>query len=378
MENCQDDECIRKIVSSAVKDCSVLVGFDGFVDRLTRPIRKRNNDGTTCFQTLSEFAEFLSSKGGMSGSIELEQIAIKLGGNNPITSYALGKAGANVYTIGAYGNPYINPIFGAINKYCKLYSFTAPGECWSYEFADNKIMNFINMKAEDFTYQKIVNAVNDTTVEKILTKCDLIALLNYSEQTNVLAIWEGMLQYNCKGLVGKKVYIDLSDCTRISSAYVFEAFGLIDKLTQISDVYLSLNDNEFLKLLQLYVDDSVSSAILQDTKLVKAYLLKLKAAIKVKCIILRTLEIFYGLQDDILVLTQNIIEQNPCCLTGAGDNQNAGICIGLCCNLSLLQSLRLGTLYGSYYMRKGKSGTFEDVMNQLTVNKSNNAIMELI
>ena len=53
-------------------------------------------------------------------------------------------------------------------------------------------------------------------------------------------------------------------------------------------------------------------------------------------------------------------EPNPKLTTGAGDNFNAGFCLGLALGLSPNLSLVLGTATSGYYVRNGQSPTLEE------------------
>lgn len=352
-------EQIKEKIASTV----IVVGFDACIDHITKPIRKRNYNSVTYFDTLSDFAKFLSDKGEMSGSIEMEETACKYGGNNPITSYALGKAGAMVHSIGAYGNEYIDPIFKSISNYCTLHSFASPGECWAYEFSQNKIMNYINVKAQDLTYHKIIQCINNDSFDNILDIADMIILLNYSEQANVIDIWKGILYNNIDRLKDKKMFFDLSDCTRIASECICDAIKTMQLFSQVSRVYLSLNNNEFLRLYNIYVDSSINHEHWENADSIPNHLRDLNKILNFELIVLRTLEAFYAVTNDTVYKVNNIFEEAPFCLTGAGDTQNAGICIGLSCGLSVEQALMLGVLYGNYYIKNGQSGTLTEILS---------------
>lgn len=353
-------EILRKLRANMDK-CRCIVGFDAFIDHITKYIRERDAETVTYFETLKEYAEFMINKGEMSGSIEMIELSKKLGGNNPILSYGLGKTGAKVISIGAYGEDKIHPIFTDIQKYCSLYTFTAPGECWSTEFTNNKIMNYINMDGEDFTYQKITESIGENTFIDMVEQAGLIVLVNYSEQTKVLDIWKGLLEKALiRAAAPRKFFFDLSDCTKLTDTSIYECLDTISKFRNYGKVFLSLNENEFSKLCALYISFEVNCKTNKDV--LNEYLIKLKQCISVDYIILRTLTVFYAVGDSDVEAVPNLIEENPLYLTGAGDNQNAGICMGLMSELSISDSLVLGVLYGNYYIRNGTGGKLEEIL----------------
>ena len=54
--------------------------------------------------------------------------------------------------------------------------------------------------------------------------------------------------------------------------------------------------------------------------------------------------------------------QKPVLTTGAGDNLNAGFCLGMCLGLDPLQCLMLGVSTSGFYVRNAHSPTFEQVI----------------
>ena len=55
----------------------VFVGFDGFIDRIKKPVKRRNEGEIVYYETLREFAERIGQAAGKSGQIELITKKIK-------------------------------------------------------------------------------------------------------------------------------------------------------------------------------------------------------------------------------------------------------------------------------------------------------------
>lgn len=361
--NKNDRVNLHKAIAENVDNCSCVIGFDAFIDHITKPIRKRNADNLTYFETLNEYSRFLLSKGEMSGAIELDEVVRKYGGNNPIMSYALGKSGVAVHSIGAYGELAVNPEFSEIQKFCTLYPFTMPGECWSYEFASSKLMNYINMNEEDFSYESIVKCTGNENLINIIENSQLVVLVNYSEQTKVIDIWNGIIENTLPNIKkSKNFFFDLSDCTRISKTYIHECHLTMLKFKKFGKVYLSLNQNEFLKLTSIFIDDEIKINTETKTDEISKYVDRLKNKLDLDCLILRTLDNFYTSNENGVDVVENIFVPIPKCLTGAGDNQNAGICIGIMCGLNIQDSLKVGALYGNFYIKNGRMGSLEEIL----------------
>jgi len=54
---------------------------------------------------------------------------------------------------------------------------------------------------------------------------------------------------------------------------------------------------------------------------------------------------------------------HPKLTTGAGDNFNAGFCLGLLMNLPVNEALRLGNASSGFYVREARSANFAELMN---------------
>jgi sugar/nucleoside kinase (ribokinase family) len=57
--------------------------------------------------------------------------------------------------------------------------------------------------------------------------------------------------------------------------------------------------------------------------------------------------------------------QNPKLTTGAGDNFNAGFCVGLLAGLEPREMLAAGVANSGFYVRNGKSATSKDLVSFL-------------
>ena len=364
MERRQEEQELCRIyrqISAKQRQLRCVVGFDAFIDHLFRVVRSNGLNGPEYFMSSQDFAKYLLSMGGMSGALELERRALKYGGNNPLLACALGSAGIHVDSVGAYGYEHIRSAFSPLSRCCTLHSFANPGECYAYEFDQNKIMTFVNMDPIDFSYERMTERIGYETWRSMVEGSGLLALLNYSEQPAVAQIWNGILDDGVlDGGARHRFFFDLSDCSRLAEIQIEACFDAIGRYSKRGDTYLSLNENEFQKLCSLFVPEFSQEELWKDTgKCVMA----LRKRLPLCGLFLRTLRRFYAAAEMGVVTVENIIEEKPRCLTGAGDNQNAGICLGLLCDLGLQDCLLLGVHFGNYYISHGKCGDLEEVLH---------------
>lgn len=347
---------LEKVYKKAV-ECSCVVGFDGFVDHITKPIYKRHPDSTEHFSSLTSYGEYLVQKGACSTAVELSECCVKYGGNNPIMSLALGKSGVDVTTIGAYGAEKIDKVFSQLKEHCKVISFANPGCSIVLEFMVNKFISYINMSQKEFTYEHLTRVLPQKQLCSLAEKSDMWILVNVSEQPAVLEIWKGLLkEVFSKSEKKFQFFFDLSDCSRLAYEKILEIFCVIGDFKKYGKVIVSCNENEFIKLIKVYRcagEPKDFSELCQEE--IKECLGKLKESLGVDILILRTLDYFYAFENNMHTVVENSIEENPKILTGAGDNQNSGICLGLLSGLSLEEALQLGVFYGNHYIKTGES-----------------------
>jgi hypothetical protein len=326
------------------------VGFDAFIDYITKPIAGRDDGKVRYFRDLGEYANFLAGQGDKSFSVELEIPRMKIGGNNPIFSDIMSRFGVQVVSAGAYGKPSLDPVFSSLASQCRLISFANPGKCTALEFPINKVMNYYNMDAADFTYANLLRFIGEDDLIDLIDGMDMVVLVNLGEQPAVLNIIEALIENVFPKSGGpKNFFVDLSDCSRMSPAELDRVTGILKNLGSLGRVILSTNENEFAQLTGTIAHGAAQTVPLSAVR-------GCREALSVDTLILRTLHTFYGVSAREECTVANIVVADPFCLTGAGDAQNAGICLGLLEGLSLEESLLAGVQTGNCFIRTGTAG----------------------
>lgn len=86
-------------------------GFDGFIDRIQKAVKKRESGQNIYFSTIKEFSDHLLSIEGKDGQVELITERVKLGGNAPILANTLSHMNVHTVCFGAMGFPDLDPVF---------------------------------------------------------------------------------------------------------------------------------------------------------------------------------------------------------------------------------------------------------------------------
>jgi hypothetical protein len=331
-----------------LKGKSCFIGFDAFIDYITKPVLDKSNGNKTFFKTVDEFAGYLLSKKGLSFSIELETPKKKLGGNNPITCDIISSFGVKVTSAGPYGVPSPDPMFQELGKKCELISFSDPGVSHCYEFTRNKMLNYYNMNANDFTYQNFLRYTSEQKLIDLFNKINMALFLNISEQPAILDILKGLTENILPAVKNKKTFfLDLADCSCLQKNELENVIAFIKKLQNFGETILSANENEFKTLFRsVYGTDDRSPDFSKTLELCRT-------ALSLDTIIVRTLPVFFYRNATETITVDNRLVETPVFITGAGDAQNAGICLGLLSGFTAEDCLKTGVETGNAYMKKG-------------------------
>ncbi|MDR2483109.1 MAG: carbohydrate kinase family protein [Treponema sp.] len=331
---------------------SCFVGFDAFIDCITRPIAGREGGAPRYFHDLEEYAAFLMGRNGKSFSVELEIPETRMGGNNPNMSGILSRCGVDVVSFGAYGKPALDPVFQPLAETCRLVSFANPGKCTAYEFTFSKMMNFYNMDPRDFTWENLLGHISLEEIAGLLQPVDLIIFVNLGEQPAVLNIMEMFLKHIFPRFTRRKrFFMDFSDCRHMTPGELSRSLEFVRNLRPFGEVILSVNENEY-RVLSGHTGSGALSNVKPEDGTPKA-LEVFRAAAGADGVILRTLGNFYFSSPQETAQVPNAVVEKPRFLTGAGDAQNAGFCLGFLAGMSIEETLAAGVRAGNCYIRTG-------------------------
>jgi hypothetical protein len=329
------------------------IGFDAFIDYITRPVAGCDGGENRYFHSLEEYARFLAGQGKKSFSIELETPKVKIGGNNPIMSDILSRFGLEVVSFGAYGKPLLDPVFLPLSQRCKVVSFANPGKCTAYEFTVSKMMNYYNMDPRDFTYENLLNYLSEDEIIAIMEPQDLIVFVNLGEQPAALNIMEVFLTRIFPRFEGKKqFFLDFSDCSHMPDGELARSLKFLKNLRVFGNVALSVNENEY-RFLSGRMGIAPQSGDSLNGEAEKGSLERFRETAGADQVMLRTLETFYYSSHAEKAQVPNAVVDGPRFLTGAGDAQNAGFCLGLLAGMSPEEMLLTAVRAGNRYIRTG-------------------------
>lgn len=341
---------------------SAVIGFDGFVDTIIEVVDKRDSfDSYSRVQTIAEFGARISRAAGLSTNIEFVPKTQKLGGNGPIMANAMVSAGVNVSYIGALGKPAINPVFQSLIDGCdKVVSLADPGLTDALEFHDGKIMLGKITSLDQVNWQALIDELGEEQIIKLFTSADLVATVNWTMMARMNDIWENLLRVLPADDNPNRpiLFVDLADPEKRKPEDIREAMELIGKFNAIYRVALGLNRKEATEIAEvLGINLSAPASEVSLEEITKA----LADALGLWCLMVHPSNAAAAVIDGEYAYTPGPYTSKPRLTTGAGDNFNSGFCLGLLLNLSLEQSLMLGTSTSGFYVRNMHSPSFDEL-----------------
>ncbi len=351
---CQDEllALADKIQGLKTGVLSVALGFDGFVDEIVEVVDKRQ-----CFDcylrmtSMSQFAARVAQAAGLSTNIEFVPKTVKLGGNGPIMANALVQAGVGVSYMGSLGAPNIHPVFSQLAQRCKqVYSLGEPGHTDALEFRDGKVMLGKMESLNAVNWAAMLEIVGPEQIKRLFTAVDLVATVNWTMLPYMNEIWEGLLALLHPGPAGPKpfFFVDLADPGKRNEEDILRALGIIQKFNSYYKVILGLNRKEasaIAAVLGLKLSGPAETVRLEE--IVTA----LGASLNLWCVLVHPVQEAAAVIQGHYDYAKGPYTSTPRLTTGAGDNFNAGFCLGMMLQLCLKESLILGKAVSGFYVR---------------------------
>lgn len=343
---------------------SVAVGFDGFVDEIVEVVDRRESfDSYTRMTRMSQFGERIIKAAGLSTNIEFVPKTVKLGGNGPIMANALVQAGTAVSYMGSIGKPNIHPVFTELTDRCnQVYSLTEPGHTDAVEFDDGKIMLGKMESLNDVNWATIKDIVGEEQLKKLLTGVDLVATVNWTMTPYMNEVWDGILGLLVPVEDGEKpfFFVDLADPGKRNPEDIREALDLIARFSGYYRVILGLNRKEASEI--AVVRNIKLSKPAEDVGL-EEIVTALGKDLGLWCLMVHPTFEAGAYVDGVYSHVEGPFTSKPRLTTGAGDNFNAGFCLGLMLKLSLEDSLALGKATSGFYVRNMKSPSWDELVS---------------
>jgi len=349
------DQLSRK--ASLAGNKHALVGLDGFVDKIIAPVAARSGrgDAFTPFASMTEFGQRILDFAGMSCNIELYPRMEKLGGNGPIMANALLSGGMNVRYIGALGEPSIHPVFEEFAKRTNAVSLCDPGVTNALEFDDGKILLGLMASLDELCFERIISRMGEGAFIDELSRCDLVAMTNWTMIPRMTEIFEALLERVLPTLPprdgGRLFFFDLADPKKRSDGDIRNVLEVIGRFRGHGRVTLGLNFAEAQQVAKV-LGFSCPERGEQALKLAAA---AIRQKLEITCVVIHPRECAACATRDGTWFTEGPLCEKPLISTGAGDHFNAGFVTGQVIGLCPEACLTLAVCFSGQYVRTAQS-----------------------
>ena len=344
------------------------VGFDGFVDFIKKAVKQRRANEIIYYETLTDFSDRIRQATGKSGQVELITKKVKLGGNAPILSNALGKLGVTSYCAGSMGYPKLHPVFSSMNEKCKIISLQDPGESHAIEFSDGKLILSELSVFHGFNWNYINNSPEIHQIRRSLMESSLIAFVDWSNLSLASNIWDGALHDIIKpsGRKNFHFFFDLSDPSKKTVQQIDEVMDLISSFSHYGKVTLGLNENEAIKIwCAIHGVDATNESERSKIPTLKEAGDGVFKAMNIDCLLLHPVDRALVFRKKETLEFAGRLVPSPKVLTGGGDNLNAGFCLGVLRELPIDQCVLLGMAASGAYIQNGESPDITAIINYI-------------
>lgn len=332
-------------------DQSIMIGFDGYVDSLYGVIHKKSGTEKQFFKDISRFADHIKALSGKSGQVELLLKEIKIGGNAPIMSQAMGALGFQIHCLGTLGFPKIHPVFEDLHPNIQVHSLENSGQSDAFEFQDGKLIFSDCGSFDGLNWEKVKSRIGIDKLKEIYLDSQLVAAVDWVNLPHASNIWQGLLEEIVKpnGSIGKKFFFDLCDPSRKSNEEIREALQIISRYSEFGEVTFGLNENETNLVFEALENTRKGESSAEE---------KAKAIfdnMTIACLVIHPVNRSFAITQKDLVQVEGKLVEEPKILTGGGDNFNAGYALGWLLDLKLEERLLLGMGCSGAYIQTGKS-----------------------
>ncbi|MEX0887213.1 MAG: carbohydrate kinase family protein [Phycisphaeraceae bacterium] len=344
----------------------VLVGFDGFVDSIIDVVSKRHDPSRyDAVPTMADFGERISAAAGQSSNFEMVTKQQKLGGNGPIMAHALAAAGVNVSYIGAVGYPKMHPVFEELHQHAEVWAVAEPGYTDALEFADGKLLLGKYEHLSKLDRARVEKAVGAEAFDRMVARSRLIGMVNWTMLPGLESIWDALIEEALPAagaeIEGKRrmIFVDLADPAKRTDSDLKRALEYCQRMNRLTDVILGLNLKEAGQVAAVLGSPVTGDAAAQ----IEQTATRIREAIDLHCVVVHPRHgAAAALVEDGKVASASFegpFVRQPRLSTGAGDNFNAGFCLGRLAGLDVEASLCVGTATSGYYVRNAASPSLD-------------------
>lgn len=351
-----------KTLTTKAAQTKVLVGLDGFVDKIVHPVDKRSGPGDAFARipTIAAFGARISSAAGKSANIELAPIVEKLGGNGPIMANAQLAHGLQVRYIGALGRDAVHPVFADFAERTQAISIADPGISHAAEFTDGKIIFGSMASLEAITYTALLDQLGEAELIARFGEADCIALVNWTMIPYMTDLFRDCLSQLFPKLPEnpeRRFFFDLADPEKRSEADLREVLELLRSFEVFGKVILGLNYREAEQ-----VDKLLGFTPLEKTpEHLQTVASRIRETLAIDTVVVHPVECAACATPEGTAFAEGPFCDDPKITTGAGDHFNSGFVTARLLGLAPEAALTMAVATSGLYVRTGISPNLPEI-----------------
>ncbi len=340
-----------------------IVGFDGFIDEIARIVDRRTDHETwTPIKTITDYAVRLAEAAGKSTNVELVVEQVKMGGNGPLLSDALGRLGTNVTSIGAFGTPDLNAAFESLRSHGEIVSVANPAVTLAAEFDDGKIMHGKLQTLDDITFEAIVSCLGGIeALDEKLSDVDLLAMVNWTMIPHLTSVWKSLRERAVSLGDGspRLFFFDLCDPQKRGPGALREALQVITTFNDsVGTPILGLNEKESAEVCEamgIPVGESNMDGL-------GARVERIRKSTGISEVVIHPHRFAVASGPGGTGETEGPYCPSPKLTTGAGDHFNGGYCYARLAGLVPRHAVVIGKCVSGFYVRNGRGPSTGEVL----------------
>ena len=348
----QAKNALEKALSARDQAPKAFVGLDGFIDEIVHVVDQRQDfQNYTPIKTIADYAKRLATAAGKSTNVELVLRQVKMGGNGPLMSDALGRLGTEVCTAGALGKGTLNPTFERLCEQGPVLSLCDPAVTIAAEFEDGKIMHGQLQTLDEITYENLVTAAGgEESLAQTLGGTELLALVNWTMIPRLTEVMEDILKLLEKYSGPTHAFFDFCDPAKRSREDLRRVLGVIGSFTRaVKNPILGLNEKESWEVCDaLGIEYGEETA---DATLARAQ--RIAETVGIPEVVIHPHTFAVAWTENEQGISWGPYCKAPRLTTGAGDHFNGGYAFARMAGLSPLDAVTIGTAVSGFYVRQG-------------------------
>ncbi|TFG30375.1 MAG: hypothetical protein EU532_01110 [Promethearchaeota archaeon] len=357
-----------KSLKAVISEKSCFLGFDGFIDSLYSVIQSRESvKKFKSIENMQDFGKIIMDVAGSSLGLNLYLKRKTSGGFTSNVCKALNMLEVKqVFLASAWGYPNILDIFTplASKNSVNVNSFANPGRTIGLEFNDGKIMLSDIDEILNINWSLIHEKIGlDYLIQKF-NLCDLIGM----------GYWATILQFedilyhtlmdvipSVKNSREKLLFLDLADVKRRTKKDLISFLKSMPKIEEKIPLLLSLNDQEAKDVLLALNENKLLKTNKKDLNNLTDAGIYINEILNISYLVIHSPHFATITNKERHFWITEGFTSKPRYTTSAGDHFNAGLVLGLACNLSPAEALVMGNALTAIFVRTGKSPNFEEL-----------------